>query len=88
VDESPDERIETGDGDQRDLERLKKEIRPGIDRFDRGEPGKSFDAEDVKHRGRERLVREGITDKTNGQCPIKPEYSSASANPRGHPAAP
>jgi hypothetical protein len=62
VDLSPEECVEAFRAYQRDLDRLKREIEPGIDRFDRGEPGIPFDADDVKRRGRERLAREGITD--------------------------
>jgi hypothetical protein len=62
VDLSPEECVEAFRVYQRDLDRLKNEIQPGVDRFVRGEPGISFDAEDVKRRGRERLAREGITD--------------------------
>ena len=62
VDLSPEECVEAFRAYQRDLDRLKKELQPGIDRFERGEPGILFNAEDVKRRGRERLAREGITD--------------------------
>ncbi len=59
---SPEESVEAFRAYQRDLERLRKELEPALDRFDRGESANSFDAEDVKRRGRERLAREGITD--------------------------
>ncbi|MFI5454298.1 MAG: hypothetical protein ACHRXM_02505 [Isosphaerales bacterium] len=62
VDLSPEECVEAFRAYQRDLNRLNKELQPAIDRFDRGEPGLPFDAEDVERRGRERLAREGITD--------------------------
>ena len=59
---SPEQCVEAFRAYQRDLDVLKRELQPGIDRFERGEPGISFDAEDVKRRGRERLAREGTTD--------------------------
>jgi len=62
VDLSPEECVEAFRAYQNDLERLKKELQPALDRADRGEPGLPFDAEDVKRRGRDRLAREGITD--------------------------
>ena len=62
VDVSPEESVEAFRAYQRDLDRLRKELQPALDRFDRGEPATPFDAEDVKRRGRERLAREGITD--------------------------
>jgi hypothetical protein len=62
VDLSPEESVESFRAYQRDLERLGKELEPALDRFDRGDSAKPFDAEDVKRRGRERLIREGITD--------------------------
>jgi len=62
VDHSPEECVEAFRALERDLERLKKELQPALDRFDRGEPGVLIDAEDVKRRGRERLAREGISD--------------------------
>jgi len=61
VDLSAEECVEAFRAYQRDLDRLKKELQPAIQRFDRGERGLPFDAEDVKRRGRERLAREGIT---------------------------
>jgi hypothetical protein len=62
VDRSPEECVEAFRAYQRDLDRLKKELQPALDRFDRGEPGTPFDAEDVKRRGRDRLAHEGIFD--------------------------
>jgi hypothetical protein len=62
VDLSPEDCVEAFRSYQRDLDRLKREIGPGIDRIERGEPGVPFDSADVKRRGRERLAREGITD--------------------------
>ncbi len=59
---SPEESVEAFRAYQRDLERLRTELEPALDRFDRGDSAKPFDAEDVKRRGRERLAREGITD--------------------------
>jgi hypothetical protein len=56
---SPEESVEAFRAYQRDLERLRKELQPALDRFDRREPAKPFDAEDVKRRGRERLARHG-----------------------------
>jgi hypothetical protein len=69
---SPEESVEAFRAYQRDLSRLKRELQPGLDRCDRGEPGVSFDAEDIIRRGRERLASEGI----------------AAAIPPGYPAAP
>jgi hypothetical protein len=62
VELSPEESVEAFRAYQRDLERLRKELQPALDRFDRGEPATPFDAEELKRRGRERLAREGITD--------------------------
>jgi len=62
VDLSAEECVEAFRAYQHDLDRLKKELQPALERFDRGEPGIRFDAEDVKRRGRDRLAREGITD--------------------------
>jgi hypothetical protein len=62
VDLSPEESVEAFRAYQRDLDQLRTELQPALDRFDRGEPAIPFDAEDVKRRGRERLAREGITD--------------------------
>jgi hypothetical protein len=62
VDLSPEECVAAFRAYQRELDRLKKELQPGLDRIERGEPGIPFDAEDVKRRGRERLAREGIYD--------------------------
>ena len=57
---SPEESVEAFRAYQQDLERLRNDIRPAIDRFERGEPAIPLDIEDVKRRGRERLAREGI----------------------------
>jgi hypothetical protein len=62
ADLSPEESVEAFRAYQRDLDRLRKELRPALDRLERGAPASPFDAEDVKRRGRERLAREGITD--------------------------
>lgn len=62
VDLSPEKCVEAFRAYQRDLDRLKKELQPGLDRLDRGEPGIPFDAQDVIRRGRERLGLEGIRD--------------------------
>ncbi len=56
---SPEESVEAFRAYQRDLERLRKELEPALDRFERGEPATPFDAEDVKRRGRERLTGVG-----------------------------
>jgi hypothetical protein len=60
VDLSPEESVEAFRAYQRDLERLRADLQPAIDRFQRGEPAIPLDIEDVKRRGRERLAREGI----------------------------
>ncbi len=60
VDLSPEESVQAFRAYQRDLERLRNELKPAIDRFERGEPAISLDIEDVKRRGRERLARQGI----------------------------
>src|SRR5437879_3945577 len=60
VDLSPEESVEVFRAYQRDLERLRDDLKPAIDRFERGEPAIPLDPEDVKRRGRERLAREGI----------------------------
>jgi hypothetical protein len=62
VDLSPEECVEAFRAYQNDLDRLKQELQPALDRFERGEPGVSFDAEDIIRRGRQRLASEGITD--------------------------
>jgi hypothetical protein len=62
VDLSPEECVEAFRAYQRDLDRIKEDLQPGLERIDRGEPGIPFDADDVKRRGRERLARDGITD--------------------------
>jgi hypothetical protein len=62
VDLSPEESVEAFRAYQRDLDRLKKQLQPALDRFALGEPATPFDPEDLKRRGRERLAREGITD--------------------------
>jgi hypothetical protein len=62
VDLSPEESVEAFRAYQRDLERLRKELEPALERLDRGKSAKPLDVEDVKRRGRERLAREGITD--------------------------
>ena len=46
---------------QKELERLREELRPALERAARGE-GKEIDVEDILRRGRERLAKEGITD--------------------------
>lgn len=57
---SPEESVEAFRAYQRDLERLRNDLKPAIERFERGEPAIPLDIEDVKRRGRERLAREGI----------------------------
>ena len=46
---------------QQELERLREEIRPALERSLRGE-SKPFDPEDILRRAKERLVEKGITD--------------------------
>lgn len=46
---------------QRELERLREEIRPALERSLRGE-SPPFDVEEIKRRVRERLAGRGITD--------------------------
>jgi hypothetical protein len=60
VDLSPEESVEAFRAYKRDLERLQDDLRPAIDRLERGEPAIPVDIEDVKRRGRARLAREGI----------------------------
>ena len=60
VDLSPEESVEAFRAYQRDLERLRRDLGPAVDRLERGESGIPLDIEDVKRRGRERLAREGI----------------------------
>ena len=46
---------------QQELERLREEIRPALERAAKGE-GKEVDLEDILRRGRERLAKEGVSD--------------------------
>ena len=46
---------------QQELERLREEIRPALERSLRGE-SKPFDPEDIIRRAKKRLAEEGITD--------------------------
>ena len=46
---------------QQELERLREEIRPALERSLRGE-SKPFDPEDIIRRAKERLAEKGITD--------------------------
>ena len=46
---------------QQELERLREEIRPALERATKGE-GKELDLEDILRRGRERLAKEGVSD--------------------------
>jgi hypothetical protein len=62
IDLSPEESVEAFRAYQRDLDSLRKELQPALDRFERGETASPLNSEDVKRRGRERLAREGITD--------------------------
>ena len=62
LDMSPEDCVEAFRAHQRDLDWLRNQIKPALDRCDRGEPATPFDADDVKRRGRERLARDGITD--------------------------
>jgi len=58
---SVDSSIEAFRAYQRDLQRLREELRPSLQRAARGE-GREIDVDDIGRRGRERLAREGITD--------------------------
>jgi hypothetical protein len=60
LDLSPEESVEAFRAYQRELERLRNDLKPAIDRLERGEPGLPLNIDDVKRRGRERLAREGI----------------------------
>ena len=62
VDVSPEESVQAFRAYQRDLERVRNDLGPSIDRFDRVEPASPLDIADVKRRGRERLAREGIVE--------------------------
>jgi hypothetical protein len=59
---SPEESLVAFRGYQRDLEKLRNDLQPAIDRLERGESAKQLDIEDIKRRGRQRLAREGIGD--------------------------
>jgi hypothetical protein len=56
VDLTPEESVEAFRAYRRDLERLRDDLRPAIDRLQRGEPAIAPDIEDVKRRGRVRLA--------------------------------
>jgi len=62
LDMSPEDSVEAFRARQRDLDWLKNQIKPALERCDRGEQAALFDVDDVKQRGRERLARDGITD--------------------------
>ena len=62
LDMSPEDCVEAFRAHQRDLDWLKNQIKPALERCDRGEPATLFDVDDVKQRGRERLALDGITD--------------------------
>ena len=63
ADLSPEESVAAFRAYKRDLERLRNELQPALDRYDRNEPAAPFDAEDVKRRGRERLAHPSMTDR-------------------------
>jgi hypothetical protein len=62
LDMSPEDCVEAFRAHQRDLDWLKDQIKPALERCDQGVPAIPFDVNDVKRRGRERLARDGITD--------------------------
>lgn len=61
VELSPEESVEAFRAYQRDLERLRKDVRPALERSLAGE-SEPLDIEDVKARGRRRFAQRGITD--------------------------
>ncbi len=62
LDMSPEDCVEAFRAHQRDLDWLKTQIKPAIERSDQGKPTTRFDSNDVKRRGRERLACDGIKD--------------------------
>jgi hypothetical protein len=58
---SVQESLERFEAYQRDLEKLKEELRPALEEFERGEGG-PIDWDELKARVRQRLAEEGITD--------------------------
>lgn len=59
---SPEESLEAFRAHQRDLARLKRDIQPAVQRFQRGEAGRELDYDAVKQDVTQRLTEKGITD--------------------------
>lgn len=58
---SPEQSVEAFRSYQRDLERLKNDIRPAVEQFKRGE-GRQLDYDTVKDEVTQRLAEKGITE--------------------------
>lgn len=58
---SPEESVKAFRAYQDDLQRLRQDVRPALQRSLQGE-SEPLDIEDVKARGRQRLAEKGITD--------------------------
>ncbi len=58
---SPEESVKAFRAYQDDLQRLREDIQPALERSLKGER-ELFDINDVKARGRKRLAKKGITD--------------------------
>ena len=58
---SPEQSVEAFRSYQRDLERLKNDIRPAVEQFKRGE-GRQLDYDAVKDEVTQRLAAKGITE--------------------------
>ena len=59
---SPEESVRVFREHQRDLDRLRCDLQPALRRVAEGIQAPTFDLEDVKRRGRERLAAEGIVE--------------------------
>ncbi len=59
---SPEESLDAFRAYQRDLARLKKDIQPAVERFQRGEGGRELDYDAIKQDVTQRLAERGITD--------------------------
>ena len=59
---SPEDSVKAFRAYQHDLARLRKDIRPAVERFRRGQPGRELDYNAVKDELTQRLTEEGITD--------------------------
>ncbi len=58
---TPQQSVEAFRVYQRDLDRLKKDIQPAVQRFEAGE-GRELDYETIKQEVTERLAERGVTD--------------------------